>query len=78
MFYLKDWVKKFQVVQADYDLIKISVVLNYKENIDDIRDIDNKIHLVMGESCNVAWEFLDDIIKTDSGKYLYTKSLVRY
>jgi acyl-coenzyme A synthetase/AMP-(fatty) acid ligase len=30
----------------------------------------------MGQECQIKWDFVDDIPKTVSGKYLYTKSLV--
>lgn len=68
-------IEKFQVVQEDYTNIRILVVLQnelprrYKE------DIEGKIRKLMG-SCNIAWDSVDDIPKSASGKYIYTRSLV--
>jgi len=76
LFYLKDWVKAFQVIQEDYKRIKILVVLQNKMNESEKRDIEDKIKLVMGQDCKIIWEFVEEIPKTKSGKYLYTKSLV--
>ena len=76
LFYLKDWVKAFQVIQEDYKRIKILVVL--KENISEPKekDIEDKIKLVMGQDCKIVWDFIEEIPTTPQGKYLYTKSLV--
>ena len=69
-------IEKFQVIQEDYDNIKILAVPkgevpdHYRSNIN------AKIRLVMGQECQIKWDFVDDIPKTVSGKYLYTKSLV--
>ena len=72
----KGEIEKFQVVQEDYDKIRIAAVTG-KELPDHYRhDIDAKIRLVMGEECKIEWDFVDDIPKTASGKYLYTKSMV--
>ncbi len=67
---------KFQVIQEDYKKIKILAVL--KENISytERKDIDDKIKIVMGKDCKINWEFVEDIPKTKSGKYIYTKSMV--
>ena len=76
LFYLKDWVKAFQVIQEDYNIIKLLVVS--EDNIAEPKkkDIDDKIKTVMGQDCKIIWNFVDEIPKTKSGKYLYTKSMV--
>ena len=38
--------------------------------------IDKKIKNIMGKDCKISWKIVEDIPKTISGKYLYTKSLV--
>jgi len=30
----------------------------------------------MGQNCKIEWEFVSDIEKTASGKFLYTQSLI--
>jgi phenylacetate-CoA ligase len=72
----KGEIEKFQVIQEDYDTIRILAVP--KDEVSDHyrSNIDAKIRLVMGQGCKIKWDFVDDIPKTPSGKYLYTKSLV--
>jgi len=77
LFYLKDWVKAFQIIQEDYKRIRLLVVSEGEINVSEKRDIEDKIKLVMGKDCKIIWEFVDEIPKTPQGKYLYTKSLVR-
>jgi len=76
LFYLKDWVKTFRVIQEDYDKIRILVVSQGKVNEIEKKDIENKIKLVMGKDCKIHWEFLEEISKPKSGKHLYTQSLL--
>jgi phenylacetate-coenzyme A ligase PaaK-like adenylate-forming protein len=77
LFYFKDWIRKFQVVQKRFDLIKVYIVLNDKKNKVDLNEIIYKIEKVMGQDCNVEFEFVDDIESLKSGKYLYTISEVK-
>ena len=76
LIYFKDWVKKFQIVQKDFDSIEIRIVLDTEKNETDIATIAAKIKLVMGHDCKIKFEFVDDIESTKSGKYLYTISEV--
>lgn len=68
-------IKKFQVIQEDYRKIRILVVSD-RLNEDQKKKINHKIRLVMGHNCTIKWDFVGDIPKTQSGKYLYTKSLI--
>lgn len=77
LFYLKDWVKAFQVIQEDYKKIRILVALKDGIKESEKKDIENKTKLVMGKDCEVIWDFVKEIPRTKSGKYLYTKSLVQ-
>jgi len=76
LFYLKDWLKAFQVVQEDYRKIRILAVLLDNPNDAEKKDIEHKIRLVMGKNCAITWDFVEEIPKTPSGKHIYTKSLV--
>jgi len=76
------WLSKFQVVQTEYDRIEMSLVdandatdplETYR---DELADLTAKIRLVMGDDCEVTYEFVDEIAPTDSGKYRYTISKV--
>ena len=81
LFYFRDWVKKFQVVQEAYDQITIKVVpranasLQSDEVADELHAIKRDIRVVMGE-CDVTFDFVEDISPTASGKYRYTISKV--
>jgi len=68
--------EKFQVIQEEYNEIRINVVTR-KEILGQYKnDVNEKIRVVMGPECKIMWNIVDDIPKTPSGKYLYTKSLI--
>ncbi len=72
----KGFIKKFQVIQEDYDKIRILVIPNKKIPDNEKKEIENGIKIQMGFDCKITWDYVDDISKTNSGKYLYTKSFV--
>lgn len=76
LFYFQSWVKKFQVVQKDFDHVRVNVVLSQEKNVEKMKSIKQKIKLVMGEDCRVEFEFVEEIPPSPSGKFLYTKSEV--
>ena len=82
VFYFQDWIKKFQVIQEDFDFIHVLIVPNgqpseiQKIYSKEIEVITNKIRFVMGKDCKVQFEFVEDISPTASGKYHYIVSKV--
>lgn len=80
LMYFQDWVEKFQVVQEEVDLIRMVIKLKGKEAPPEDsatrREIVEKVRLVMGSDCRVAWDFVPDIAPTASGKFRYTLSKV--
>lgn len=76
LFYMKGWVRKFQVIQKRLDLIEINMELSFEKvkNKKDIEQIEKDIRFVLGENVFIKWNFLDYIEPTKSGKYLYTIS----
>ena len=74
LFYGKEYVRKFQVIQRDLDKIEILVVCQQRMDDRDRSDIEDKIRLVMGKDCQVFFRLVDDITPTASGKYRYTIS----
>jgi len=73
----KGLIKKFQVIQNDFNKITIKYVLvegkelgSYKE------EIVKSIRKAMGDDCVVNWQKVEDIEPLPSGKYLYTYSEV--
>ncbi len=74
--YEQELFEKFQVIQEDYNEIQINVVSRKEIPVQYKNDINEKIRVVMGPECKIIWNIVDDIPKTPSGKYLYTKSLI--
>lgn len=66
------WIKKFQIIQKEYNLIEIKIIKNYDELKDDLTNIEDGIKKVMGEDCEVRFSFVDEIKPLKSGKFLYT------
>ena len=67
-------VRKFQIIQHDYDLIECKIAGNLSKN--EMEEITKKISIVMGNNCKVEFNFVKSIKPTKSGKYLYTISNV--
>ena len=72
----KGFIKKFRVVQEEYEKIKIIAILDKGLPENEKIDIEQKIKVEMGKDCKIVWEFVDTIPIPQSGKYLYTQSLV--
>jgi len=71
------FIKKFQVIQEEYERIRILAVLDAGLPDAERKEIEEKIKVQMGEDCQVIWEFVKEIPTLKSGKYLYTRSLVK-
>lgn len=77
LFYMKSWLKSFQVIQEKKDLIRIKVVLLNKENFQkDKISIEKDILKVMWK-CYIKWEEVKSIEPSKSWKFLYTISKVK-
>ncbi|MCQ1536889.1 phenylacetate--CoA ligase family protein [Methanosarcina sp. KYL-1] len=70
--FFKDWIRRFQVIQEDFEDILIRVEKYKEPKNEDFAEISNKVKIIMGENCLVRFEFVDNIKPTESGKYLYT------
>ncbi|VVB62036.1 Uncharacterised protein [uncultured archaeon] len=73
----KGYIKKFQIIQEDFDRIRIITVLDKGLPEFEKNEIEKKIRVQMGSDCKIIWDFVDTIQNTLSGKYLYTQSLVK-
>ena len=78
LFLFKPWVKKFQIIQKDYSTIHCRIVINGEADTGEIRDIEKMIQFMMGDSCSVIFDFVDEIEPTKSGKYKYVICEVPY
>lgn len=82
LFYFRDWVDKFQIIQEKLDLLRVLIVprqeahINQEERNGEFREITEKIVFVMGRDCRVRFDLVNHIDPTASGKYRYTVSKV--
>jgi phenylacetate-CoA ligase len=72
--FFRDWIKRFQIIQDEINhvLIKVQLNENAQPNQSDTEDIVRKTKILMGESCKVDFDYVDDISRTQSGKFVYT------
>ena len=71
------FIKKFQVIQKDYEKVLVNLVLNGRKDSKQLINIEKSIKRVMGKNCKVNFKFLDNIKLTKSGKFLYTISRLK-
>jgi phenylacetate-CoA ligase len=82
LFHAYDWIERYQIIQEDYDVIRILFVpVNRDARLRsdhklELMKITNKIRLVMGSKCEVVFEFVEDIPPSVSGKHRFTISKV--
>jgi phenylacetate-CoA ligase len=76
LFYFRDWVREFQVLQTDVDAITVYVAAHRTPSAEDLADITGKIRFIMGGGCQVQWEHVDHVPRTPQGKLLFTRSLL--
>lgn len=76
MLWARDWVRKFQIIQADYAWVVFRVALQGAYRTDELEEITYQTRLVMGAECRVDFEFVDDIAPSPSGKFRFTVSEV--
>ena len=76
------WIRRFQVVQEDLSRIVVHLVLEPPATESDpeflprIRELADKIRLVMGPGCAVEFQVREEILPEPSGKYRYVISRV--
>ena len=79
-FYGRDWVAQFQVVQEDYDRLRVRVVPRPGTDPELIaaeqRALATAFRSALGEGCAVEFEVVDDIPVGPTGKRRYTLSHV--
>lgn len=81
LFYFRDWIRRFQVIQEDYEYIRVLIVLadensRQEDFVDELDELRNKFQMILSSGCRVEFEFLEDIPPTASGKFMYTISKV--
>ena len=82
LFHAYDWIERYQIIQEDYDFIRILFVpverdaSLQKDHKVEMMKITKKIRSVMGPKCEITYEFVDDIPPSASGKHRFTISKV--
>jgi phenylacetate-CoA ligase len=73
----RPWVWNFQVTQVAVDSVIYKIIRTETPCLDEeLADITEQTRAVMGASCHVGFEFVDEIPPTPSGKHRFTISLV--
>lgn len=70
-------IKRFQIVQKDYDKVQIKMVRQSEAGEKLLDDIRGKVRIVMGKDCDVEYKFVDNIEETATGKFRHTISEVK-
>jgi len=78
LLYYKDWIKNYQIIQKDYNLILYRIVptKRIKLSKEEIEEIEKRVKKALGHDCKIKIEFIKKINLNKSGKYSYTKSEV--
>ena len=81
LFYLRESIKKFQIIQESSDLININICreenISKKKYENDILEIIKGIRILMGKKCRIKIAVVNDIPSSSSGKFRYTISKVK-
>ena len=77
LLYFRPWVLKYQIIQKSYSSILFRIKKTEEDcDPEELADITKKVRTLMGENCQVDFEFVDDIPNSLSGKFRYTISEV--
>ncbi len=83
IFYRYAWIRRFQVVQEDYEFVQALIIPDgegggaSRKYAGDILQIQTAIQTVMGPECTVEVVLTDRIAATASGKHRYLVSKVQ-
>lgn len=71
------WYRQVQIVQEEFERFAVKLVLNSEPPAGVLEEMESMFHRVMGGECEVAYEFVDEIPVSASGKDRFTISKVR-
>jgi phenylacetate-CoA ligase len=81
LLYFRDWISRYQVIQEEHSRIVYRVVTRDSETPEQLQaeldEIAAKTSLIMHDDCDVAFEFVDQISPSVSGKYRFIVSRLR-
>ena len=72
--FFRSWIKRFQIVQdaLDHVLIRVEQAPNIDMPSAEQEDIIQKTKVLMGAQCQVEFDFVEEISRSASGKFVYT------
>lgn len=76
LFYYKDWIAQFQVLQKSVDQFEIYYVCLTDKVDRDVLEINKNIRQIMDSDCDITWIKVNQVPKTPQGKLMFTRSLV--
>ena len=78
LFYYRDYIKRFQIIQEAIDYISINLVVINKTKVkdleEDFEEINQIIRKLMGNDTKIKYNIVDEIKPSPSGKYMYAFS----
>ncbi len=74
LLFFRDFIERFQVVQRAPSLVVYRLVTSFRPAPEELEEITKETRAVMGSSCEVQFEFPDDLRPSASGKFRYTVS----
>ena len=81
LFFFRDYIQQYQVIQEAIDYISINLVLIDKTKLKDLdkdsKEINQVIWKVMGNETKIKYNIVDEIKPSSSGKYMYIFSRVK-
>jgi len=76
LYFNRPWVKSFQVIQTHTDRVINKIVTTNPPPDVDLYEIRYKQKKVLGESVQIEFKFVEEILPSTSGKFLYVLNLI--
>jgi phenylacetate-CoA ligase len=72
LFYFRDWVKQYQIVQKNYSNIIYRVILNdHSPHQSELDEVISKTRLVFGDDCMIDFDFVSVFPSTSTSKHQF-------
>jgi len=79
LLYFRDWIEKYQVIQKSPSNITFRIVKSESECPQtELDEIAAKTKVIMGHDCETNFEFVDEILSSESGKFRFLISDVQH
>jgi phenylacetate-CoA ligase len=78
LLYFRDWISKYQVIQESHSRILFRIVKSDSDHPQaELDEISAKTRFIMNDDCEVAFEFVDEIVPSNSGKHRFIISEIQ-